>query len=152
MFRTCLIWLAFTQTAFAGDPLQEFLYGEQPKVQQVEDNREVVRIWTATWCDPCRRLHKEIDEAGELPFRIEWIDADKVPMPSDVPNGIPHAEWADRRWYTKPMGLNDLTGRYQATKELPPVDAKPVTNPPPAFNAPPQQNYFHSRRRGRRGR
>lgn len=149
MFRTCLIWLAFTQTAFAGDPLQEFLYGDQPKVQTVEDNREVVRIWSASWCGPCRGLHSEVDAAGELPFRIEWIDADKVPMPSDVPNGIPHAEWADRRWYTKPMSLNDLTVRYQASKNAKPVEAKPVVQTPAVSTQ--QQNYYRHRR-SRRGR
>lgn len=160
MLRICLIWMAFS-----GDPLQEFLYGgdaigDQQIIQEltatpeVEDNREVLNIWTASWCGPCRRLHQDVDAAGELPFRINWIDADKVPLPADVPNGIPHAEWADRKWYTKPSnGLEDLKRRYLASTGKKPPPVEPVssqTASPPAMQQ--QMNPQSRHRRGRRGR
>lgn len=99
-------------TSHAEESLSDYLFDSGAAV----DKREVVRIWTATWCGPCHRLKKEVDAAEKLEFRIEWVDVDQVPMLADVPNGIPHAEWDKRKWYTKPVSLKDLIGKWRATK------------------------------------
>lgn len=99
-------------TLRAEDSLHEYLSDSGATV----DKREVVRIWTATWCGPCQRLKREVDAAGKLEFRIEWVDVDQVPLFSDVPASIPHAEWSKRKWYAKPVSLKDLINRWKVTK------------------------------------
>ena len=108
-----VVYLACT-ASHAESSLHEYLSDSGATV----DKREVVRIWTATWCGPCHRLKREADAAVNLEFRIEWVDVDQVPMFSDVPESIPHAEWSKRKWYSKPVSLKDLTERWKATKAM----------------------------------
>jgi thiol-disulfide isomerase/thioredoxin len=79
----------------------------------------VVRMFTATWCGPCRSAHAAIDAAAStLPFRVEY-----VPEPHPFPARLPYFEWVDQsgnRWGIEGWpGLDSLVRRWRVTQPDP---------------------------------
>jgi thiol-disulfide isomerase/thioredoxin len=68
------IWAAYTST-----PIEASIYNEITKESRSD---YTVRVWTASWCDPCKRYKTvEVPRLIAMGFKVEVldIDVDKTP-------------------------------------------------------------------------
>lgn len=61
-------------------------------IQQIGKKKQIVEVWSATWCEPCKKFKADIEAGHWDEFEIVVMDFDKDRPPENM-TWLPAVKW-----------------------------------------------------------